>query len=118
METRKKLLIRSGYTDKTIEELALLIQLGKIKIDKLTEAELEYNCLDLTPTVNERKIYPLRFFGKKMEVWVADVAGGYKGLGPLGAIEALEMFGFTITDIQRNTILGDSDNVILNFHKN
>lgn len=119
METRKKILIQTGYTDKTIEELAFLIQLGKIKIDKLEEAELEYdNNLNRNSSSDERTVYPLRFFGKKLEVWVADVAAGFKGTGPLGAIEILKMFGFDVTDDQRKAILGGSKTMFIKFYKN
>ena len=118
METRKKILIQTGYTDKTIEELASLIQLGKIKIDKFEEAELEYDCLNHNPSADERTTYPLRFFGKKFEVWVADVAAGFKGTGPLGAIEILKMFGFDVTDDRCKAILGGSKTMFIKFYKN
>lgn len=108
METRKKHLIKTGYTEEAIKELEFLIITKKIRCDKIQSAEVLFDSAKSVDETDEWKLYPLKLFGAKTEVWLADVAVGYRGVGPLGVIKVLEMVGFNVSDDEKLAILGQS----------
>ncbi len=108
METRKKYLIKTGYTDDCIKDLEFLIITKKIRCDKIQCAEILFDCEKSVDETDEWKLYPLKFFGNKTEVWLGDVSVGYRGAGPLGVIKALEIVGFNVSDDEKDAILGQA----------
>jgi len=103
-QNRSTLVINFTSTSEALTHLKNLIQREVIHPEDFKLAQLSYNAHEGLGECGTPKYFPLKFIGEYMEVWVSSVAAGYRGEGPHGTIEALNLMGFEMDDEMKEVI--------------
>ena len=103
--TRRYRLDGNGTPQGVLDELKTLIEDGSIIPDDFYCAHLKYYSSSSLANYDGPRYYPLKFFAKDKELWLACIKIGVKDESSKAILKALSVMGFHVGIRQKQDIL-------------